>query len=516
MDKKTGTGAKIVSAAPYILIAVYAFVTALTLFMNGDDYIWYYLGTDDSIVGYQTPNGRYFSNFLTVLIVRYPAFRLLFIPAVLFAFVYVVAKLFDIEKKTPGVKLCFSLASLILIPSATYCETILWQSGFCNYVFSAVLTLIYFIMLFKVLFLGGKFKAFHFVLFPVLALSAGLCVEHIAIYDIVLGIASIVLLRVRKKKFYIAPVLYLISACAAAAIMFTNGNYSQIADSGDELGTRTFYFSFSDFFYNAEVFVVPHFLKQCFVINIIITASFLVLYRFRNERFKASKYAPICICIVLLYTAYSVFYSCFAELAATKPDMKIRGLEFAFTFAYIVALMYLIWVFFDGDKVIRLYFYICSAIMLMAPFTVINPVTARCFFENYVFWIILSGELFFTAVSHFKKEVNSFESLCVLSFTAFLTVFILGAGISNKYYNDLRFDFIKMQIDEGINPVIQIIDLPYQEYTHDDLIDLYSDSSASADDVTYYKLICKYYGIDGEGVRYMHISPADYYLYNNK
>ena len=64
--------------------------------------------------------------------------------------------------------------------------------------------------------------------------------------------------------------------------------------------------------------------------------------------------------------------------------------------------------------------------------------------------------------------------------------------------------------------MIQIIDLPYQEYTHDDLIDLYSDSSASADDVTYYKLICKYYGIDGEGVRYMHISPADYYLYNNK
>lgn len=58
MDKKTGTCAKIVSAAPYILVAVYAFVTALTLFMNGDDYIWYYLGTDDSIVGYQTPNGR--------------------------------------------------------------------------------------------------------------------------------------------------------------------------------------------------------------------------------------------------------------------------------------------------------------------------------------------------------------------------------------------------------------------------------------------------------------------------
>ena len=91
--------------------------------------------------------------------------------------------------------------------------------------------------------------------------------------------------------------------------------------------------------------------------------------------------------------------------------------------------------------------------MLMAPFTVINPVTARCFFENYVFWIILSGELFFTAVSHFKKEVNSFESICVLSFTAFLAAdfFLLGACISNKYYNDLRFDFISenRQIDEA-------------------------------------------------------------------
>lgn len=515
MSNKSDVQKKILSFAPCAVIVLYAAVTALALFMNGDDYIWYYVGRDADFNEYTAPNGRYFSNFVTTLIVRYPVFRYIFIPVTIVAFLYVLAKLLNIDKKVSEVRLCFALSFLILIPASTYAETILWMSGFTNYVFSVVLTLIFILTLFNVLFRGREFKLYHFLLFPVLAVVAGLCVEHIAIYDVFLGIAAIILLRIKRKKFYVAPFFYLIPACISIALMFTNRNYSNIAESGDDVGIRTFYFSFSDLFYNIEQFVVPNYIKRFFAVNLVIAVSFLILYRFNTKRFKASKYAPLCMTIVILYAAYSVFYSCYTDLVALKPDMKIRGFEVAFTFLYIVSLLYMLWVFFDGSRLIRFYFYICSTILLTAPFSFINPVTARCFFENYVFWILFSGELLFTAVSLIGSDSSDFIRSCFIFVASALTVFVLGACISNKYYNDLRFDYIREQAEDPSIDRIQIIDLPYQKYVHDDL----SDTSATDEDTSiysYYWLMCRYYGIDGNDKKFTHISTSDYYVYNNE
>ena len=49
----------------YILIFAFIIISGFTMFMCCDDYIWFYAFSDDRLSSYASPNGRYFTNFIT-------------------------------------------------------------------------------------------------------------------------------------------------------------------------------------------------------------------------------------------------------------------------------------------------------------------------------------------------------------------------------------------------------------------------------------------------------------------
>ena len=501
---------------PYVIAAVYSIVTAVSLFMNGDDYIWYYVDSDERLENFRHPNGRYFSNFVTIKLVRYPVFRYIFVSVILFLLIFLIAKSISDSKKNTGLKICFSLAGLIVIPATTYCETIFWISGFTNYVFSILLTLLYIFVFFKVFFTKYEYKLYHCILLPVIAAVAGLCIENIAIFDIILGIASIIMLWIKRKKVYIAPVLFTVVSCGALYAMFTNKNYSDIAEKGDSLGGRDFNFDFSDFFMNSIRYVIPNYVKLLYLTNIIIFVSLLLLTNKKKECFKKAKYGTICMLISGLYLVYSIFCSCYSDVYSLNGLMKIRGIECAFTFLYIVSLLYLCWIFFEGEKRVRLYFFLIATMFATGPFMFINPVSARCFFANYVFWILFSGELFFNVIEEVKIENIRFINSLSLACTFFLTIFILDIGAVNCYYNAVRYDFLRQQVQEKTKDRLQIITLPYDKYVHDDMDIPVVFETKLDEKITYFELICEYYDIDLHDTAYSdltRISTVDYYFY---
>jgi hypothetical protein len=72
--------------------------------------------------------------------------------------------------------------------------------------------------------------------------------------------------------------------------------------------------------------------------------------------------------------------------------------------------------------------------------------------------------------------------------------------ITDKYYNNIRIDYIKEQLDSGIS-TISVIKLPYDDYVYDDIQTINSSEISENDFMSGYsydELLYMYYGIDVE------------------
>lgn len=173
-------------------------------------------------------------------------------------------------------------------------------------------------------------------------------------------------------------------------------------------------------------------------------------------------------------------------------SMTVRALETAFAFIYVVAIAYNIWVYFDVRTRFRAYLYLLSTLLVSGPFLFVSPVTARCFFVNYMFWILLCGEIFFSAAEYIKIEM---AEKFFTAMSACAVALMMNIGISNKYCDVIRFNYIKEQVDSNAK-IIQCIKLPYEEYVHDDLcLDYFFDGILDHEQ-SYGKYTFMYHGIE--------------------
>ena len=500
---------------PYLFVFIFALCSSLALFMNGDDYLWYYSVEDSSLDAWRTPNGRLFSNQVTIWLVRNIPFRIIFITLTFAAFLVIMGRLFDFKDHIKGNKYYFPLLLLIFIPHTTYAETINWISGYTNYVFSVLMTFVYLLFMFRCFFTEYTAKRIWAVPVFLIGLTGGLCVEHMTIYNVMLAVTLIVIAVKIKKRTVLHAVSFFVGAAVSCFLMFGRGIYGDIYSKGDEVGNRYFELGFSNILQNAYSFIVVHYTKDFWAIPIIITAAFTVLLFRKDLSGSKHKYLMPCITVCWLYSVYSIYTGCISNLRVFTPAMRIVALETAFSFIYVVSLAYLIYVFLDKNSRIRAYIYLVSTFMLTAPFLFISPATARCFFSNYMFWILLCGEVVTCAAStidwKYGRIAGGFMFTCVFA-AAFL---ILTACFTNKYIDALRFDYIQEQLSEKNNKKLELIDIPYTEYNHDDLEDGLINDTHMVGDFTYGQYIMKYHNIVyDKNITYveLQVSPYDYYI----
>ncbi|MDE6425551.1 MAG: hypothetical protein K2K89_05390 [Ruminococcus sp.] len=485
----------------FILIILFSIISSLCLFFKLDDYIWYYAIEESSLEKYKMPNGRYFSNIITHILVHNSALRFIFCMAVLVIFLVIMSQLIDFEKVSRKVSITFAFFLFLVMPAATYSQTVNWFSGFTNYILSFMLTGIYIYITFKILFTNYVPRK-NFLMF-FLAFVGGLCIENISIYNLIYSIVIIFLIKNRKKKIYSGNIFYFIGAILSVILMFFNDTYSQIISGNDETGVRNFEFSFSDVYSKMYKYVIPNYAKAFWIVHIIIAFSLLVMH-LRQE--NHSKYEKICIYICIAYSVYSIFDSCFSEFIIISASMKIRAFEGAFIALYLLSLVYLFVKLLCVDSAIRCIIYLASTLIVIAPFIVVSPVTPRCIFADYIFWILLTGEIFLTAFKDYKFfKTNSFADIMfILPLT--ISVIITGINITNNYYDNIRFDYIKEQIDNN-SKIIYLVELPYPDYEYED----FDETLFSEIHGTY---IFRYHGIEvnPDDYKFIFISPEDYLL----
>ena len=502
---------------PYFFIIIFSLCSSLAMFLVGDDYLWYYSVEDSNLKTWQNANGRLFSNQVTILLVRNLAFRIVFVTLTLTLLLIVLGKLFDFANVTKKIKYFIGLTFLIFIPHVTYGETVNWISGFTNYVFSMLIVFIYILFIFRCLFNEHQPKFYTAIVIFFLSILGGMCVEHVTIYNAFLSIAMIIFSVKKNKKCIPHTIAFFVGTLISCFMMFGSGVYSDIYSNGDKIGNRYFEIGFSNILQNAYSYIVVNYTKSYWFMSIMLTLSFTLLYVKKNFSDNKPKYLTVCMAICWLYAIYSFFTMCVSNLRVFTPEMRISALETSFTFIYIVSIAYLINVFLEKDSRIRSYIYLISTALLTGPFLFISPASARCFLANYLFWIILCGEVLSTALKMIDVKYRIKLKGIALAFSFGSAFLIMNACLTNKYINELRFDYIKEQLAEPNNRKIDLLQIPYTEFNNDDLKNGLINSSYGIADFSYTNYILRYYGIEPDPeTEYVEMSVSAYNYYINK
>lgn len=507
----------IIKFLPIILIIIFSFISAASLIFQGDDFIWYFINDIEEMSGYRFPNGRYFTNFLTYIMVNFPLVNYILYTAALSALIILMANLADHEKKSGVMKYALTFSLFIMLPTSIYSNTITWISGFTNYVISILLTLAYIFFCFRIIFDKNYIPPkIMIILAPILGLAGALCVEHISLYNILFGIFSIIIIFRLRKRFFASNILFLSASIIGFILMMSADAYGGIFNKNpdDTIGIRNVQMSLSDICMQIYQSVAPDYAREFFIMHILIAFCFMFLYyKADKSEWNTSKkrYSKICVYISAMYAAYSLWINCFEDFVLYDFSMKTKALETAFVFIYLISLVYLAFNLLGRNKFLRFTTYLVSSLIVISPFAMVNPVSPRCFLADAVFWILMSGELFFACHEKFAFfRSNELRNLiCIISMIS--GMFMCNMNISNKVWNDIRIEHIKKQINEN-RKVIEIIELPHGNLVLDDLGRGEVFSWYFLDEIGYTELLFKYYNIDvdKETFNYIYISPVDY------
>ncbi len=504
-----------------LIFGIYILIHTVCFILTGDDFDWALTENIGAVFDSDAENGRYFSNLLVYFFTKNFLFRVIIGSAVYFAWYIFYNKIFGSGNRVYS---CIISAVLILtVPVSISFNTVMWISGFVNYVVGMVIFLSYYVFCLPIFRGENVKKGGIWCLYGLIAGFCGaLCVENITLFILIFSVFVFIFYIKKYKKIFTVNIFYFIGIICGIAVMLTNSHYSSIFMHGkDDSGIRSVETSFMDIVMKIYTQIIPYYVKPFVAVNFIIAVSLSILYFKKYTTDKKPKYSKICICIVYLFAFYSVFTSYTADLFSFTTAHRAEAIETAFTFMYIISLIYLFYLLTDRNTFTRLVIYVVSSLIVTAPFLIVNPVTPRCFFASFVFWTLTAGEISVYLLNNIQISLK-FDSMIkhtgilTVSFFCFMYSYI---NVSNKYTDIVRINYIKEQISENSRS-INLIKLPYSQYVADyiRLLSADGDDILSIDDekeyIDYPKIICRYYNIDDSLLEKQktEISMPDYYL----
>ncbi len=448
-----------------LVFLVYAVVTCLTQFMQADDFFWYYTFQYAELEKYQMPNGRYISNILTHLIVRYPAIRILLFTGMQFFTLWLMTKLVTDKTKSDLRGGWLVLLLYVTMPIRAYSEVLYYLSAYVIYVLPVICVLAYLRMCFT-LHEGENTAKMPLRAAAALILGAvgALCLESMTLYACFLAVFFVLWsLFAAKKRGLWMHLAYAAGTALGTAIMFLNENYSSIASDHDQQGARYFEFEFSDMLAKLYQDVMPKFAKPIPLVHLLIVLALYSLYRKADRsRWNPSRcrYAAMASAMVLIYGAYVAFDAVALTFQETTWAMRVYAVQTALVFLYIISVIYLVYLLMPRQQLLRISIYLASATLHSLFFCVVGPISARCFYPNYVFWILAAIEIALYADLPQQLLHISLTRIaaCVACFSMLYCVSV------NKYASHVQIKHLQEQLEKGNVRVFEIIDVPYEMF----------------------------------------------------
>lgn len=451
----------------YTFIFVFLFILSYYFPYSNDDWVWgSKIGIERFENGFKDYNGRYLGNTLVLVLTRSNILKSLFMTITYFGIGYLIKKI--VNKNNNGIMI-FSILMLFLINRCVFRETIVNTSGFINYSFNMFLVLI-FIAYIKDVFEKADFKEkwYNLILLFLLGISSTLFMEHITTYLLVLCFALCVYSYIKYKKIPKSYLIYFAGVIIGSIIMFSNGAYMHVVKGDDFYRTVTtkqsMIVTMARNYFNK---IQNNAFSLNLITNLVVSILMIILTCKFIDNNKISKWKKY---FLELLNLISIFYSVFLIVGNYFDFDIVTGSSHYFvgfmTAIYCLALLLIILlIFFDKknyfDKVVgyKLLFYMGSVVTVLIPLLVLTPVGHRCSLPALIFYILFASELYNLLI----KDKNGHISKVL--FTLLIIVLSSYLHIYHSVYlsNNERYEIVKKQVDDGINP-IYIRSTKYDKY----------------------------------------------------
>lgn len=452
---------------------------------SGDDWAWgSSIGVERLGNLFRNYNGRYLGNILVMILTRFNILRVIVITLTLYGIVY-LCFMHSINSNNKTYGLYISALLLVFIPKEIWMQSVVWTSGYSNYVISAFLILIYFIYIKKSFEKEAvDFNKKHSIPIFILGLTTTLFMEHITLYSVVLGIFIVVFNKIKFKRVYLVNISYLIGTILGTIIMFSNGAYRNIVAGNESYRSIPksggFIAESIDSFFNV---IYKQLAFNNVILNLVLSAIVILLILKYNKNLINKKYIgyPI-IFIISSYPIYCLISNMNSEWKILLKYTKY--FEGIFSIMYYIALILFVLIFIeDRVKKSKLLFLLGSITILVGPLFIVNPIGPRCFFGTYMIFMLIVLELF--DCIKIKESIGLPKVIIsIIISVQFIYLFSIYGYIYKV--NNERLNAVKIGIENKASTIV-IPKLPYKKYVWTgDPFDFWTDR---------FKL---FYGIDEE------------------
>lgn len=170
---------------------------------------------------FENYNGRYMSNILEIIFVRFTLVRILGMAICSSLFIIFMYKISTNKKNQ--LFIFYILFLVLLMPLSVFSQTLGWTAGYVNYVISVTI-LLYFISLYKQK-KYIKLNYLNIILYFLFSVIAMLIVEHVTLYLLLISFLINIYYYLKNKKLNILYFVIFIGHLVGFIIMFINGAY---------------------------------------------------------------------------------------------------------------------------------------------------------------------------------------------------------------------------------------------------------------------------------------------------
>ena len=444
-----------------LVIGAIVFLLISLLFpYSGDDWQWalFKLNVNTIIDFYHNVflNGRYLGNLMAIILCKNFIIRSLIMTLVVSSIAYIIHK----ETKCPYSLfwLFFMIMNLEILK-----QSVVWSSGFANYVFSTLLLLLNLLLLRKI-YNKNKMNLFWEIFLGAIATISCLVIENMTIFLILFIIILNIIYYIKNKKINIWLLLISIAYFLGTFIMFSHPVYLKIFENGD--GYRQIGNTFSSLL-RTTIINCDTIQKYTILGNFYIISSLvLFIYCFyKNNIKKYNQKSQKLINVGFIVEFSYIIYSLLFNFMPKWQDFDIFNIIFkifniAYALLYFLVLAGLIIVIFKKSKNYHNMLFVLSIIILLiAPLLIVTPIGPRNFFMIYILEMILLFYIYYESKVYIKFDLNKFAFIITIMLSIFYGV------VYGQIYNcsNNRYNYLMEKVNAGEKEIL-LPKLPYPEY----------------------------------------------------
>ena len=443
----------------FLLFVVFAALVYLFP-ASGDDWAWgSKLGVERLQNGFADYNGRYLGNLLVLALTRSELLNMV-LTGLCLVCVCILPKVFAGSKGF--LPFAFGTMLFLLMSRGMFVQSVVWTSGFSNYVPPILLTFLYFLMVQDVFDDRlPKYSLLEAAVSAVLGFSAALFMENVTLYNIAASGAILAMAFLRFRKVCAVHLAHFAGCIAGAAWMFSNSAYGAITQGDDAYRSTALNEGLINTISNNMKVIVDQF----FLENILVWGMFTLLCvtcygLYVRGAAKGKKYP--CFVFAHLIAGLLMSFKCTGMGQGIFEKLGLSLTIVVWLYALIVMIYCLSALAIAAISVkelgvkLRVLFLMLSIPVLLAPLVVVNPIGARCFFAPY--WMLTAVcVLLVTYIMEWMPLSGALKKLALLGALAVsvaMVVHYTGVYASIHRVEQLRDTYVQKQAEAGCREIV--------------------------------------------------------------